>query len=55
MLSKDEPPSEDTIECNANAFLWANETKQVILNDGGLPGNESTTKNMLLVPFATGR
>ena len=45
MLSKDESTSEeDTIECNANAFLWANETKQVILNGGGLPGNESATK-----------
>jgi len=36
---EDESTSEeDTIECNANAFLWANETKQVILNGGGLPG-----------------
>jgi len=31
------PSDEETIECNANAFIWANETKQVRLIGGGLP------------------
>ena len=35
------PTEEDIIECNANAFLWANETKQVTLIGEGLPGTGS--------------
>jgi len=31
------PTEDDTIECNANAFLWVNETKQVTLIGEGLP------------------
>ena len=38
------PIEDDIIECNANAFLWANETKQVTLISEGLPGTESTRK-----------
>ena len=36
------PTEDDVIECNANAFLWVNETKQVTLIGEGLPGTRST-------------
>ena len=47
IFSKDvtvSPIEDDIIECNANAFIWANETKQVTLISEGLPGTESTRK-----------